>query len=364
MAERQYAWSVRGVSREARERAKKAARRRRVTIGEWVSFALISVADAELAVDPDTLPPIGAVQDPPEGAAMDARERALLALAIRPDRSEQDQQAPWSIRGVSQIARVKASQAAAHRRATIGDWVDHAILVHGDHETGIARAPVLRPAPVAAPATPDVPEKAMKLVEALARHIDGTQTPDTPVEPSPRPARQAAHNEERISDLAERVGENEDRNEQRLATLTSALTIFANRLKLTGAVMPAATPAQPPAGMPPDVMAGPPAEAAPALPPAAAKDRLSEAELAFWEAVKDSTSPEDFEAYLETFPGGLFASRARARATRAAGYEADERDRPAPRGHRRPPAGSYPRLDFDTLNERAIENTKRTHVKK
>ena len=285
---------------------------------------------------------------------MDARERALLALAIRPDRSEQDQQAPWSIRGVSQIARVKASQAAAHRRATIGDWVDHAILVHGEHETGIARAP----------ATPDVPEKAMKLVEALARHIDGPQTPDTPVEPSPRPARQAARNEERISDLAERVRENEDRNEQRLANLTSALTIFANRLKLTGAVTPAATPTQPPAGMPPDVPARPPAEAAPAPPPATAKDRLSEAELAFWEAVKDSTSPEDFEAYLETFPEGLFASLAHARASRAAGYEADERDRPAPRGPRRPPAGSYPRLDFDTLNERAIENTKRTHVKK
>ena len=361
MAERQYAWSVRGVSREARERAKKAAHRRRVTIGEWVSFALISVAGAELAVDPDTLPPIGAVQDPPEGAAMDARERALVALAIRPDRSEQDQQAPWSIRGVSQIARVKASQAAAHRRATIGDWVDHAILIHGEHETGIARAPVLRPAPVAAPATPDVPEKAMKLVEALARHIDGPHTPDTPVKPSPR---QAARNEERISDLAERVRENEDRNEQRLANLTSALTIFANRLKLTGAVTPAATPAQPPAGMPPDVPARPPAEAAPAPPPATAKDRLSEAELAFWEAVKDSTSPEDFEAYLETFPEGLFASLAHARAARAAGYEADERDRPAPRGPRRPPAGSYPRLDFDTLNERAIENTKRTHVKK
>ena len=44
-------------------------------------------------------------------------------------------------------------------------------------------------------------------------------------------------------------------------------------------------------------------------PPAPARDH----ELAFWESVKDSHDPADFQAYLEQYPGGTFAALARNR---------------------------------------------------
>lgn len=37
------------------------------------------------------------------------------------------------------------------------------------------------------------------------------------------------------------------------------------------------------------------------------------AELSFWDAIKSSTNPKDFEAYLERYPGGTFSSIARLR---------------------------------------------------
>ncbi len=37
------------------------------------------------------------------------------------------------------------------------------------------------------------------------------------------------------------------------------------------------------------------------------------AEMAFWDAIKSSTNPADYQAYLETFPGGHFASLAKVR---------------------------------------------------
>ncbi len=43
-------WSVRGVSQEARAKAARAAARRRMTIGAWVTGALTSAANAELGV--------------------------------------------------------------------------------------------------------------------------------------------------------------------------------------------------------------------------------------------------------------------------------------------------------------------------
>lgn len=45
-------WSVRGVSLEARAKAAKAARRRRMTLGEWVDNALIAMANEELGTGP------------------------------------------------------------------------------------------------------------------------------------------------------------------------------------------------------------------------------------------------------------------------------------------------------------------------
>ena len=36
-------------------------------------------------------------------------------------------------------------------------------------------------------------------------------------------------------------------------------------------------------------------------------------DLAFWMSIKDSDDPDDFQTYLETFPNGAFAGRARER---------------------------------------------------
>src|SRR5690348_2690120 len=39
----------------------------------------------------------------------------------------------------------------------------------------------------------------------------------------------------------------------------------------------------------------------------------SQAELLFWESVRDSKNPAELQAYLQTFPNGVFAPIARAR---------------------------------------------------
>ena len=52
-------WSVRGVSSDARIRAKIAALHQGVTIGGWVSRMLIAVADEERADEPEHPMPVG-----------------------------------------------------------------------------------------------------------------------------------------------------------------------------------------------------------------------------------------------------------------------------------------------------------------
>lgn len=52
-------------------------------------------------------------------------------------------------------------------------------------------------------------------------------------------------------------------------------------------------------------------EAAPSFDPAAM-------EMSFWESIKNSTDPEDYQAYLEKYPNGTYASLARRRAGAAA----------------------------------------------
>jgi formylglycine-generating enzyme required for sulfatase activity len=46
------------------------------------------------------------------------------------------------------------------------------------------------------------------------------------------------------------------------------------------------------------------------------KDSNEQYELAFWESIKDSTYPSDYEAYLKAYPNGRFAALARARIDR------------------------------------------------
>jgi len=92
-------WSVRGVSREARAKAGKAAARRRETIGEWVTNALTQAANEELGTGPRRdqsqytnggLPASTAQDDTPLG-------KALLALAERFERSEARNEAIMSL---------------------------------------------------------------------------------------------------------------------------------------------------------------------------------------------------------------------------------------------------------------------------
>lgn len=385
MTKNQYAWSVRGVTREARTQARNAARKRRVTTGEWVSLALITIADEELVVSPKSLLPIGPspIATSVEDAAIDKmspRERALLALASkRPapkDRAEQEQHSPWSIRGVSQVARVKAAKIAAHRRVTIGEWVNHAILVYVGQEAGVEPAPMKQNEGKGEMS--EVPEKTMRLVETLARHFDATRTSDRPEETVPdtlreiespdretmpgsapdtsemtkaRPDNATDHTEKQISELADQVRAAELRNEQRLATLTNVLTTVASRL-------PSAGDAAPDGGR--EGRIEPPEKHRDGAAQGTAD--LSKAELVFWESIKDSNDPDAYESYLESFPGGLFAPLARRRAERAAAEDADE---PLPNTPSKPPrrgpptSHSLPKFDYETLNERAIENTKR-----
>lgn len=51
----------------------------------------------------------------------------------------------------------------------------------------------------------------------------------------------------------------------------------------------------------------------PAASPPAAVDASHEAELAFWESIKDSSNPQELRAYLQQFPNGVFAPLARLR---------------------------------------------------
>ncbi len=383
MAKKQYSWSVRGVTREARGQAKIAARNRGVTTGEWVSLALVTIANDELVVSPKALLPIGpspiaSSVDEKAVEKLGPRERALLALASkRPapkGRAEQEQQAPWSVREVSQDARLKTSRVAAHRRVTIGEWVNHAILVFAAREAGVETAPKTQDQ--GKDPLPEVSEKTMKLVETLARHFDETGTLDKPeaatpdvlrdveiikqerssdvaisTDPPPaavqdRDSHEADHTEQKISQLADQVRDSEMRNEKRLTELTRMMSTVADRLQPSGGGDPLGQD-HPRGGQ----------EEGPA--------KVSNAEMVFWESIKDSDDPDAYISYLESFPKGLFASLARRRAVRNLeqdiGDTQPSSDAPpdtAPR--RRPlPAGSIPKFDYDTLNERAVENTQR-----
>lgn len=83
-------WSVRGVSREARAKAAKAASRRRETLGEWVTNALTQIANEELGSGPRRAASEYGQAGLPAGPMDDDSPlgRALSALAKRFERSE------------------------------------------------------------------------------------------------------------------------------------------------------------------------------------------------------------------------------------------------------------------------------------
>jgi hypothetical protein len=66
-------------------------------------------------------------------------------------------------------------------------------------------------------------------------------------------------------------------------------------------------------------------------------------DLAFWETIKDSTNPANFEAYLQQFPNGAFTRLARVRLAELSGAQTDRQSEPE--------AGAR-----DDLGEAAYEN--------
>ncbi|HZX30248.1 MAG TPA: formylglycine-generating enzyme family protein, partial [Rhodocyclaceae bacterium] len=60
------------------------------------------------------------------------------------------------------------------------------------------------------------------------------------------------------------------------------------------------------------------------------KDSAEQYELTFWESIKDSSHPEDYEAYLKSYPKGRFASLAKARIERLKTEGAKPQAQPAP----------------------------------
>ena len=81
---------------------------------------------------------------------------------------------------------------------------------------------------------------------------------------------------------------------------------------------------------------------------------LFEGEMMFWETIKDSTDAEEYEAYLQIFPKGLFALLARRRAMRKVEMSEEIELSPTPVDR---PSG----LDFIQLSEKARENTERAN---
>ncbi len=127
MVKQQAPWSVRGVSKEALSKTKKAASDSHVTIGKWVSHALITVADSGQLVGVSDAEASGATPDGPAWAGAllveptvgdtERRDRAIRALTerrgVKKLPPEEKPQAPWSIRGVSEEERSMAATAAA-----------------------------------------------------------------------------------------------------------------------------------------------------------------------------------------------------------------------------------------------------------
>ncbi|MGF6753632.1 SUMF1/EgtB/PvdO family nonheme iron enzyme [Paraburkholderia sp. GAS42] len=72
------------------------------------------------------------------------------------------------------------------------------------------------------------------------------------------------------------------------------------------------------------------------------KDSSEQYELTFWDSIKDSTYPSDYEAYLKAYPNGRFATLAHARIERL--RAAAPKAQPAPEATHAAPASAVPPL--------------------
>lgn len=68
--------------------------------------------------------------------------------------------------------------------------------------------------------------------------------------------------------------------------------------------------------------------------PPAAGAQSDDADITFWNSVKDSADPDEFRAYLESFPDGRFAPLARVRIRKLSGAAAMHSDAPEPERQR------------------------------
>lgn len=396
MTNQRNAWSVRGVSREVRTQAKTAARRRRVTTGEWISRTLIAVADEELTVSAQSLPAIGESPTAPmidEEALkkLSANERAHLAKsAKKPGPSAQTQQPPWSIRGVSDDARAKLVEVAAHRGVTAGEWVNHAIQVHADREASadpenqqleiMLEGAVDGQQPTDAVATGDPPKadsvaqgtltevEILELLRSSDAAVDVTSLVTIPKWPGNK-------SDQPLSEIADRVAvvkyKGKGKGKESDPTVTSVQITTTHHLHITG------DPADGTVRVALIASRGEPEKEG---------GKLSEAEILYWESIKDSREHDDYISYLECFPDGLFASLARRRLERpervdflpespSAAPQPQPEDvyQPLPEDpSRQPPMAAkqsprerkpltqpLPKFDYETLSKRAVENTKR-----
>jgi|GEM_PF-2175760 len=189
MRKHQPPWSVRGVSQEARAKAAKAARRRRMTIGEWVDTTLIATANDELgsggatraaATSPNTFP----------GMSQDASGGAAPSPAISPAGGGAREVAPVPSALAETLARL------AHQIEKTGDAgraMDETVAQFVERLDGI--------------------ERGGHVLETLAARFSDLDRRDR-----------------RLLAIADRLVANERKNEQRLAVLASAMNVLAEKI--------------------------------------------------------------------------------------------------------------------------------------
>jgi len=216
------------------------------------------------------------------------------------------------VRAVSQEARAKAAKAAARRRMTIGEWVTNALITVANEELGVGRARAeatgsangsavsvgdegLAAAVEGLSQRLDESSEQTRAVCRLAEHLDGLALAGDSLSAVAARLRALDSRDRALLALAERLVANERRTEARLAMLAGAMETLARRQQ------------RPP------------------------------------EALERSLAP------LKAAVDGL-----------AARLEAAPRDGPAPlRAPAREPSGQVPELDYEVLNERAIDNTRK-----
>lgn len=120
MSSTQAPWSVRGVTREARAKAAKAAERRRMTIGEWVTNALITVANDELGRG-----------TPGAATSVMAEEAAGGTLQLHSQKTPAQIPVELTVAVETLTRRIEES---GEREKAVGDLVERLdALVHADH---------------------------------------------------------------------------------------------------------------------------------------------------------------------------------------------------------------------------------------